>query len=379
MMIVGRILQGAAGGMMMPLRSVLVSEYCSPHHRGAFLTGVSLAQTAGVLLVHFLGSLITYRMTALVSMSFSFIALLVTVYSPETPSWLAVNRQYDKCRENFIWLRSDEEMPELEKMILASKRLDEITKGRNMLKEILDFAKRKECYKPIVLMSAVYSMTNFTNTILIVVYPMLILKALMGTEDYAPAWLLALDVQSIVFSCVSVYVTHKVRRRTLLLSSGSFTTGTQLALAVYIFAKNKDWLPFDSMWIPGALLSAHTMSVYIGVLPLGSVIAGEVFPLQFRSYCESISLFSVYATAFIVLKTFLDLTSGAGVDVAFGVYSGAAALCLAAAAALLPETRGRTLQQIEEHFRGAPLVDPEVDTKETKPLNEFDEVDRQCV
>ncbi|XP_063384739.1 facilitated trehalose transporter Tret1-like [Cydia fagiglandana] len=365
-MLVARILQGAVSGMMMPLRSVLVSECSSPLYRGAFLTTVSLAQIMGIMLVHLIGTLLSYQMTALVSMSFSIIALIMTVCSPETPSWLATRGRHDECRKNFMWLRSQEELQELENMILATK-LHESNENHQL--KIFAFAKR-EFYKPILLMSALFSMVSFTIGTLMVVYPIPLLNVLMSSDANTSAWMVALDVQSIMSSIVAVYAVHKIKRRTLLFITGALCVGTQTAIAAYAFAKAKDYLPFDTIWIPGTLVSTQMICLYIGVIPLGPVIAGEVFPLRFRSYSESISLLSLFVTVFGVLKTFPDLCSAVGVHGTLALYCIVIVACMAVVGMLLPETSGRTLQQIEEHFReGGRLLPNEADIKENEPLN----------
>ncbi|XP_063390076.1 facilitated trehalose transporter Tret1-like [Cydia fagiglandana] len=367
-LLAGRILHGIGLGMMLPLRSVLLGEYTSPRNRGGFLTTIALAQGFGMLFVHFVGTFLSFQHTAIVSLSFSVVSFLMTIYSPESPSWLATNGQYDKCREVFIWLRGEEEIPELEKIIETSKHLEQtnelISKG---FKNIVSIVKKKEFNKPVLLMFAGYIMMNFSGPILFASYSTVLLHLLMGPDIDAHFWMVAFDIQRLMFNIGAVYVINKTGRRTMMFATGALCAGSHLAQAGYVFAKANNYLPFDSLWIPGILVSLQVLSFAIGMIPLPSVIAGEVYPLQYRSLAGSVSIVASAASIFLVLKTFPGLISGVGLQGAYLLYTGVIVAGLVVVLFLLPETRGRTLQQIEECFRGEPFEPKR--GKELDPLN----------
>ncbi|XP_063543139.1 facilitated trehalose transporter Tret1-like [Cydia strobilella] len=357
--------------MMQPLRSVVLGEYTTPRNRGGFLTTISLAQGFGILLVHIVGTFLSFQHTAIISLSFSVISFLMTIYSPESPSWLATNGQYDKCREVFIWLRGEQEIPELEKMIETSKYLQRTNEQSKGLKDIVAIVKKKEFNKPVLLMFAVYIMMNFSGPLLFASYSTVILHLLMGPDIDGHFWMVAFDIQRLIFNIGAVYVINKTGRRTMMFATGALCAGSHLAQAGYVFAKANNYLPFDSLWIPGVLVSLQVLSFAVGMIPLPSVIAGEVYPLQYRSLAGSVSLVASSGSIFLVLKTFPGLISGVGLQGAYLLYTGIIAAGLVVIWFLLPETRGRTLQQIEECFRGEPFESELV--KELDHLNRTEE------
>ncbi|XP_048000353.1 facilitated trehalose transporter Tret1-like isoform X2 [Leguminivora glycinivorella] len=351
-LLAGRILQGIGLGMMQPLRCALLGEYASPRHRGGFLATIALAQGFGILLVHTLGSYLSFQHTAAISLSFSLISLVITTYSPESPSWLATVGQYDKCREVFLWLRGKDETPELEKMIEASKQR---TNDKKRFKDVLNVAQKKEFYKPVFLMFAVYIMMNFSGPILFATYSTVVLQLLMGPEIDAPFWMVAFDVQRLIFNTGAVYVINRTSRRTMMFATGALCAGSHLAQSGYIFAKSNQYLPFDSLWIPGILVSLQVLSFAVGMIPLPNVIAGEVYPLQYRSLAGCVSVVASSASIFLVLKTFPALIFSVGLQGVYLLHSGVISAGLVVVWFLLPETKGKTLQEIEECFRGKPF------------------------
>ncbi|XP_061708557.1 facilitated trehalose transporter Tret1-like isoform X2 [Cydia pomonella] len=373
-LLVGKVVQGLAFGLLMPLRSIIIGEYTSPRRRGGFLSLINLSKSFGILSVHFVGSVTGYKTTAIVSMAFPLASIFMMVYSPESPSWLATQGKHVECKKAFIWLRGTKEMPELEGLIQASKKLDQkVIIKKNRIQQIGAIAKKKELYKPIILVFAMFFMMNFAGGTFMGAYAVTVLNLLMGPDVNAPIWMVALDAVRLFFSVIYIYVTNKIKRRTLTFTTAAMSVGSMLGLAAYVFIKTKSLLPWNLLWVPGALISLQAFALGLGTAPLPTVIAGEVFPLQYRGLGGSVSLISVSVSIFLVLKTFPALESVMGLHGVYFLHSGIMLMCLAVIWFLLPETSGRTLQQIEEHFRGEPIGHPEAD-EETKSFEDFEEV-----
>ncbi|CAH0403614.1 unnamed protein product [Chilo suppressalis] len=299
---IGRVLGGLSFGMLSPLRSILIGEFTSPKNRGAFLTTVALTQAFGIFFVHLIGSLMSWRMTAVVCVTFSIISLVMIFYSPESPSWLAAQGRYDECRQVFKWLRGDGEDEELESMIqariLIRKAKPPETKRTNRFRDMLKTLRKREFYKPITLMQ-------------------------------------------------------------------------------------EGWLTYHAIWIPVILINLQYFSVATGMVPLPNVIAGEVFPLEYKSIGGMISIWSAAGFMFLCLKTLPGLIESIGLHGTYVMYAAILFYNLVVIWFLLPETKGRTLQEIEDEFRGRPLAAEEMAARmsiEMDPIVAFKrrESERRC-
>ncbi|XP_030023186.2 facilitated trehalose transporter Tret1-like [Manduca sexta] len=365
----GRILQGLSIGMLAPLRSVLVGEYSSPKYRGAFLTTVSLTQSFGIFFVHLVGSLLSWQQTALVCVFFSFGSLVMTIYSPESPSWLVSKGRYEESREVFRWLRGDDEEEELEEMIEARILFEreviyqKSSKKGNRFHDVTEMVKKKEFYKPIILMMHAYVMVNFAGGTTMSTYSTIIIAMIMGPEVNAHFWMIFLDTQRLISNFLAVFVINKFKRRTMMFVTGGLSIFSQFAIAAYVYCKQNNMLPYDALWIPALLINLKFFTVATGMLPLPNVIGGEVFPLEYRNIGGSISLVSLSATFFLVLKTFPGMVEGIGLHGTYIVYGGILSFCMFVIWLLLPETKGKTLQQIEDEFRGRPLAPDEMEAR----------------
>lgn len=357
--------------MLSPLRSVLIGEYASPKNRGAFLTTVSLTQAFGIFFVHLVGSFLSWQQTALVCVFFSFASLVMTIYSPESPSWLVSKGKYDECRKVFRWLRGYDEEEELEEMIKARIRFEDARISQknfnkmNRFESMTKTIQKKEFYKPIIIMIHAYIMVQFSGGTTMAAFSTSIFGMIMGPNVNVHFWMIFVDTQRLITNSVAVFVINKIKRRTMLFAIGSLCVFSQLAIAAYTYTRTYGYLQYDAIWLPALLINLQFFTVAAGMLPLPNVIGGEVFPLEYRSIGGSISLATMSATFFIVLKTFNVLVENVGIYGVHMVYAGLLTYCLVVIWFILPETKGRTLQQIEDEFRGRPLTFDEYQSRKS--------------
>lgn len=346
----------------------MIGEYTSQCNRGAFLTTISLAQAFGIFFVHLVGSFLSWQMTALICAFFAFISFVMTMFTPESPSWLVAEGKYEESRRVFEWLRGDTESEELEEMIHAHLMIEKEKSQQKSAKvgrfeSIWETAKSKEFYKPVILMLHANVLMQFSGGTTMAAYSTVILGLLMGPGANAHFWMVFLDTQRIISNSVAVYVINRVKRRTIMFSTGALCIAAHLAIAAYVYARQTGALTYDSIWLPALLVNVQFFTVAVGMVPMPNVIAGEVFPLEHRGICGTISLTTSNAFMFIALKTFPQLVDATGLQGTYLLYAALLTYILLVMWVMLPETRGKTLQQIEDEFRGRPLRPEEVEVK----------------
>ncbi|KAL4712520.1 hypothetical protein ACJJTC_007536 [Scirpophaga incertulas] len=162
LLLIARFLQGVSMGMSATLGPVLIGEYTSPKNRGAFLTAISLTMATGVLTVHTLGSYLSWQRTALICCLVAFVDLLIVIYSPESPSWLAGQGRYEESRRIFRWLRGYDEEEELKEIIEASIVVNESKVEANINRSIT-----KNFIANVAYFSTTITKKNFTSLYLL--------------------------------------------------------------------------------------------------------------------------------------------------------------------------------------------------------------------
>ncbi|XP_032524910.2 facilitated trehalose transporter Tret1-like [Danaus plexippus] len=379
-LIIGRIFLGIAGGILSTLRSILVGEYTSPRNRGAFLSTLSLTQAFGIMLVHLIGSLFSWLKTALMCVFFPFISLIMIIYTPESPSWLIAKGRYNESRQVFRWLRGNDEDNELESMILARMAFEQAKikeyKDGNCFRRWFQTIKKKEFYKPILILIHSNTILHFSGGTTIASYSTVILGHLMGPKANVHFWMVFLDVQRVISNSIFVYIINRTKRRIMIFSTGALSLVSHVAIAIFIYLKTSGW-NYDSIWLPALLINIQFFAVAVGTVPLPQVIGGEVLPLEYRSIGGTISLATGGSIMFLVLKTFPELIDNCGLHGTYVVYTMVIFVNLLLIGVLLPETKGKTLQQIEDEFRGRPLRLEEIEARQSLQSNPVENYKRK--
>ncbi len=128
-----------------------------------------------------------------------------------------------------------------------------------------------------------------------------------------------------------------------------------LCFGGYFFAKDVSELDPPG-WIPLVALMVYVVSFSVGYGPIPWLMMGEIFPGRIRGAAASVSTAFNWSCTFVVTKTFMDLQAALG---AHGVFWLFAAVLLASTAFtffFVPETRGKTLEDIERLYTGEVIV-----------------------
>ncbi|XP_023945772.2 facilitated trehalose transporter Tret1-like [Bicyclus anynana] len=378
-LITARFLQGISMGMLGPLGSIIIGEMTDPKNRGAFLTSVSLSLTIGVLSTHSMGTYFSWQQNALICSFITFTSLLLIIYNPESPSWLIAKGRFKEGEEIFFWLRgrNAEQEAELENMIAAQRmnRKSSVSEEQLPLKikvkrffvYLKDTSKKPEFYKPITIMFLLYTMFQFAGINVISSYAMDIIHQVVGPTANAKFLMVLLDVERLICNILAVFLMKTLRRRTLLFSSGAVCVLSYIGKCLYVYAKQNNKLPFDNELIPILLIALYMSSLTVGISSIPFAISGEIFPLEYRGLGGGISVLALSLNFFIAVKSFPILTHSIGLPSTYLLYAGIVVVCLVVIYFMMPETKDRTLQEIEDSFRGLSRADQ----KSAEPLNSY--------
>lgn len=110
-------------------------------------------------------------------------------------------------------------------------------------------------------------------------------------------------------------------------------------------------------WIPLTLLLGSALLSHSGIRLLPWILIGEVFPPRVRGTGAGLASGMGYFFGFLANKLFLSMISAMTLPGTFWLYSGISLLGALILFWILPETEGRTLLEIEDHFRGKQSLD----------------------
>ena len=343
---IGRILTGLASSLIFTCVPLYVAEVSCKDRRGRLVASFQIGTTSGILAVNSIGLRIGWRWTTVICSVFPVIMTLSLLPMPETPRWLLSKDRKEEALTSLRWLRGDscereieKEMCEIEQALLEHK--DQATWK--------DFT-QKYLYKPLIISVALMIFQQFCGINAVILYEQSIFQDSGWSGDPGVPAIIVSAVK-VTATAFSVSLTDRAGRRLLFISGGilltlscaSFGTFLYLTTVKHVEKSSLDWLSLGSL-----IVYVIAFSLGWGSIPV--VIMSEIFPLKARGKASSITIFVNWLCAFIVTKEFLALQD---VLTNYGTFWMFGTICLLGTLfvfVFLPETKGRTLEEIETFF-----------------------------
>lgn len=161
----------------------------------------------------------------------------------------------------------------------------------------------------------------------------------------------AVGLAKTVFILVATFLLDRVGRRPLLLSSVGGMVISLLTLAVSLTVVDHSHV--RKMWAVGlsiASVLSYVATFSIGAGPITWVYSSEIFPLRLRAQGASAGVVVNRVTSGVISMTFLSLSDKISIGGAFFLFGGIAACGWIFFYTLLPETQGKTLEEMEGSF-----------------------------
>jgi hypothetical protein len=114
--------------------------------------------------------------------------------------------------------------------------------------------------------------------------------------------------------------------------------------------------PHESIaWLAVLCLMAYVACFAISLGPIFWLLISEIYPLKVRGLAEGTAACANWASNLLVSLTFLTFLNALGPSKTFSLYGVLAIASFVFSYYLVPETRGRTLEDIEQFWRSRRL------------------------
>ncbi|XP_052862109.1 facilitated trehalose transporter Tret1-2 homolog [Anopheles cruzii] len=354
----GRVLTGFGSGMVGAPARVYTSEVTQPHLRGMLCALATSGISLGVLAQYTLGAVTTWKVLSWVSLMVPMLALVLMSFMPETPNYLVSKQKPEKALKSLAKLRGSSYNIEREVAQLQAfaAKTNNNSKKKLSFKETVQALVHPSCLKPFAILTIYFMMYQFSGVNTITFYAVEIFRDSGTTMDKYTCTIL-LGVVRLAFSILGAILLRRCGRRPLTFISGIGCGLTMIGLGVYLYYKRQWELavpPVEPVatWFPVACIFIFIMTCTVGFLIVPWVMIGELYPMRVRGLIGGLTTCMAHSFVFIVVKTYPFLThvlERHGTFILYGCFSFVGTvffyLCL-------PETKGKSLQEIEDYFSG---------------------------
>jgi sugar porter (SP) family MFS transporter len=342
--VIGRVVIGVAIGIASFAVPLYISEISPAHARGALVSLNQLAITIGIVLSYVVDYALSadkgWRAMFALGVVPAIVLGIGIFFLPSSPRWLMSQSLVDKAKEVLKRVRGGQDVD------------SEIGDIQESLKE--ESGGWKELFepwmrKPLIIGVGIMFFQQITGINTVIYYaPTIFEFAGFNSASVAILATMGVGVVNVLMTIVSIKVIDRIGRRALLFIG---LAGMVIALGALGFAFKLTALSGALKWIAVGSLVLYIASFAVSLGTVAWVIISEVFPLKIRGRAMSLATMSNWIFNFTVAMTFLTLIEKLGKAGTFWLYAILGIAGWIFCYIYIPETKGYTLEQIEEHWR----------------------------
>lgn len=331
-LVVARIIQGVAIGLISVVAPLYLGEIAPISHRGSIVSCYQLMITLGVLVAYLINYLFTstgnWQMMFLVGLVPAVLQAFLLFFMPESPSWLFRHGKIalaQKVCQNLALQIPIERPKQYQKTI------------------------RRKTLLWILWIGALLSIFQQATGINTVIYyaPRIFQEAGYSSDLSAVFATVSLGISNFMGCVLSVWLLDRVGRRKLLLLGVFGMIIGLLSLSVFSFYD----VPFiDKISVVSLFL--YVFSFAIGLGPVTWVLIAELYPEDIRDKAIAFTVFAKWVCVYIILWTFPYLFSWGSISGTFGLYGAISLIAFLFIWKFLPETKQKSSDEIIEMFDG---------------------------
>jgi sugar porter (SP) family MFS transporter len=349
---VARVIGGLGEGMALSIVPLYVAEIAEPTIRGTLSTIVSLSGVFGILICNVVGSCVAINIAALILLALPVIFLLIFWKMPESPYFLLMNNKHDEAERALKFLRGKSNVSdELNTLI---KDVNRQMSESGHFRDIFTIDSNKKAFLLVIGTRTVQQLTGISA------FSLYIQILLSNATEALPPQIgssIVLFVQLIMMSLSTLFVDKWGRKPLLLFSTGGCFIDL-LIQTIYFVLKEHTSVDVSSIidWLPLVMMILFVVLFSLGLGVAVTMVSSEIFSTSIKSKAACLVNVS-FALGMMATTKFYQVTADEfGLTVPYCTFALTTFLGVLFLYFCLPETKGKTLEEIQQELKGKEKV-----------------------
>ncbi|KAF4672634.1 hypothetical protein FOL47_000264 [Perkinsus chesapeaki] len=369
LLIIARIIAGVSMGVCSFVCSVYIGEMAPTRFRGLFGACTQLMMGLGILLIYIFGAacrtqagsidslaststFCNWRLVAYLCLIPGGILFITMFLAPETPRWLATRGKLDEAEATLRKIRGidagdhkeeyiDDELNALVAVSDARTSCNSKSDIRTRFKVLLS------CPKQLIICTMNMAFTQFSGINALTFFQTTIFE--MAGLKNSDVLAITVRVVSTLANFPALYLVDRLGRRPLIISSAAGMCLSQFLMGLFFYldrngdAHNLGWLALIASY-------GYQFTYSWGVGPIRWMLASELFPDEARGLASAATTTVNWVCAFIFILFLDSVVQATSMQAAFWFFSCVGAVMTVFEYFMVPETKGKTLEEIQKMF-----------------------------
>ncbi|KAJ3651082.1 hypothetical protein Zmor_017143 [Zophobas morio] len=343
---VGRFIGGLGDGMVNTIVLLYIGEIAEPSIRGILGTMAGIAYYSGILCSNIIGSYLTIRTTAAIFIAFPLIFTVLFWKMPESPYYLLMKQKDEQAEHVLKFLRRKSNVGE--ELTKLKADVDRQMSESGTFKDVFTIDSNRRAFF-IMVGARFFQLTTGVSAMNF--YIQILLKE--ATQSIAPhiGASIVLLIQ-LIMTVLNMFIIDKWGRKPLLLFSviGCFV---DLVLQVVFFVLKEHTSVDTSVadWFPLMMMMVLIFLYSLGLGSVVTVLQSEMFSASIKAKltCLVTGLYSLMMLG--ITKYYQATADGFGLTVPFSSFMIFTFVGILFFYYLVPETKGKTLEQIQQKLK----------------------------
>lgn len=293
-----------------------------------------------------------WRLVSAICCAISVVAILLVIPIPETPSWLASKgrtKAAEKSLRTFKGLPrkgsfiNPELQGEIDILIHQAEMRNYVKKG-----SLWSNLRKPEVYRPIGIMIGFFGFQQLSGIFVVVVYAAKFCTSAHVTMDPFLC-VVYIGIVRVAAGLLVGLLLDRFGRRRPTMYSGVAMAVCMFGLAAWVAYPKEEW-----GWIPVLLILTYVFTSTLGLLTIPFAMNAEIYPQKYRGLGSGLTICATYTICFVCVKLYPEMVNELGSITVCLFYGVASFLSVFYVYFILPETKGKSLQDIEDMFKPRP-------------------------
>ncbi|XP_072175690.1 solute carrier family 2, facilitated glucose transporter member 8-like [Diadema setosum] len=340
----GRVLTGVGAGMISLAVPNYISEVATPNLRGFLGSSFQVSVTVGILLVYCIGIPLTYYWLALTGGAMAVLLAMTSTIIPETPRFLLI--RHLRAEASYVLRKLRGPFIDVD---IECREIEDALDNSDEKFSWIEFS-QPTLYKPLVISLVLMFVQQFSGINAVMFYTVSIFQTAEPSMNPNIPTVIVGGVQ-VLFTCVAAVLMDRMGRKLLLIVGAIGMAVSAITFGLYyeltdIYPDQTD--KFSPMSLVSIIVYIISFSLAWGPIPW--LIMSEIFPSKAKGAASGIATAFNWTCSFIITKEFQDMEVTFTKQGIFWFFGGICLLGGVFVALVVPETKGRSLEEIEASF-----------------------------